>query len=282
MLNFLLPLLLFTLFGNQEPGTIQVMSFNIRNGALNDGANSWENRKKLVNDVVKKYDCDFIGIQEGLNFQLEEILKALPDFVRAGRSREISPYEGESCPILFNRDRWELKESRTYWLSDTPEKAGSFSWGGTSPRIFTTGLFVNKLSGITLYVVNTQYDPMSSEARKESTRSIARQVISALDHKNLVIMGDLNSSESEEPVTQFLKNRNLDVVDAYRSVHSKITPSDATFFGWGPHTPDNGSRLDYIFTSRNLKVSDAVIDDYNDDGRYPSDHYPVIVELKVD
>jgi len=53
------------------------MTFNIRYGRANDGENSWEYRKNLVFDVIRDSECDFIGMQEAMVFQIEEILEQI-------------------------------------------------------------------------------------------------------------------------------------------------------------------------------------------------------------
>ncbi len=40
------------------------MSFNIRYSTADDGNNSWEMRKALVLDRIKKFSADLIGIQD--------------------------------------------------------------------------------------------------------------------------------------------------------------------------------------------------------------------------
>ena len=47
-------------------GELRVMSFNIRYGTANDGANRWPNRRELVFGVLREHDCDVVGLQEAL------------------------------------------------------------------------------------------------------------------------------------------------------------------------------------------------------------------------
>ena len=41
-----------------QPAELSVMSFNIRYGTANDGENRWENRREMVCDLIRQYDCD--------------------------------------------------------------------------------------------------------------------------------------------------------------------------------------------------------------------------------
>ena len=42
-----------------------------------------------------------------------------------------------------------------------------------------------------------------------------------------------------------------------------------------------GRRIDYIFVSDEFEVEEAYVDRTNFDGRYPSDHYPLVAVLRL-
>jgi endonuclease/exonuclease/phosphatase family metal-dependent hydrolase len=62
-------------------------------------------------------------------------------------------------------------------------------------------------------------------------------------------------------------------------LHNELTEMDMTFYGWKPHTPGTGKRLDYIFFLGDIIPVAAEVITYNLDGRYPSDHMPVQVKF---
>jgi len=43
--------------------------------------------------------------------------------------------------VFYRKDKLELLESGNFWLSETPEKPGSMSWGVNLPRLVTWGQF---------------------------------------------------------------------------------------------------------------------------------------------
>lgn len=100
---------------------LTAMSFNIRNGKANDGENSWDNRKELVRDVIVEYDTDIVGLQEAFRFQLDHLAKELPQYTEVGQGRA-GGTKDEYSAILYRTDRFDLLDSGTFWLSDTPEK----------------------------------------------------------------------------------------------------------------------------------------------------------------
>lgn len=279
MLLFLFMALLFTVIQPAEPVKIRAMTFNISSAVAIDGPNSWENRKHQVIEVIRKNDCDFIGLQEVLGFQLDDILEELPEYDAISRTREISPYEGEACPILYKKNKWELIDSKTLWLSETPETPGSKSWGCTFPRIFTMGIFYNPASGYGIYLYNTHFDNTSNRARVKSASVLTRNILNNTSHEYVLVMGDLNSTEDDEAVKTLVNNPLLDLQDIYRYSHPRRLSKDATFYGWGRHNKDAGSRVDYIFASSNFKPVSSLVINYQDNRRYPSDHCPVFAEL---
>jgi hypothetical protein len=73
-----------------------------------------------------------------------------------GRSRQQDPEEGEWCPILYRKDKFEVVSEGIFWLSDTPDKEGTMSWGISmlektiSPSKLSENLFAIPLASCTL------------------------------------------------------------------------------------------------------------------------------------
>ena len=265
---------------DNEQDTIKAMTFNIRYGTANDGENSWEFRKDLVFNVIRQGGYDFIGMQEAMVFQIEEILGQCEGYQYIGITRETDPTKGEASPILYNTLKWDLIEGKTMWLSETPEIPASKSWNSSLPRIFTWGIFENKKSKQRILIVNTHYDHRSAEARHQSSMVIIDHIKRIKNNLSAILLGDFNAGEDQAPITYLTNNSVLPLKDAYRSINKKAQEKDMTFYGWNEHIPGTGKRLDYIFyTGDIIPVSSEVIN-YNSDGRYPSDHLPVTAEFK--
>lgn len=262
-----------------EDKTINTMTFNIRYGRADDGDNSWEHRKDLVFKVIRESGCDFIGLQEALVFQIQEILEHCPSYTYTGVTREVDPKKGEASPLLYDKDKWQLLESQTLWLSETPEIPGSKSWNSSFPRIFTWGRFKRKNDDTEILIYNTHYDHMSALARHNSSRTIIEHIYSKTNGMDVILMGDFNDAEDKPPITYLTTNPVQLLKDAYRILHNEPSEMDMTFYGWKPHTPGTGKRLDYIFFLGDIIPVSAEVITYNLDGRYPSDHMPVQVEF---
>ena len=110
----------------------KMMSFNIRYDNKSDKDNLWVKRKCLVKDVIFNNLPDFIGTQEGLPHQINDILndiKALYEYW--GTPREEN---GESSGIFYRKDKFIFVDGGHFWLSDTPN-ISSKSFGNNIVRM---------------------------------------------------------------------------------------------------------------------------------------------------
>lgn len=256
----------------------RVLSFNIRYGTAPDGANAWPERKELVFDVIRRRDSDFIGLQEALRFQIDAIREAVPGYGEVGVGRD-GREAGEYSAILYKSDRWRAADSGTRWLSDTPDVPGSMTWGNEFPRIVTWGRFVDRRSGRALWVFNTHFDHVSQPSRMKSARMLASLIADREPRDPIVVTGDFNADEAN-PAILYLKNAQqqapVRLVDTFRVLHPDANPA-VTFGGFEGRR--DGPKIDYVFVEPGTPVQEAVIIRDSQDGRYPSDHYPVYAEI---
>jgi endonuclease/exonuclease/phosphatase family metal-dependent hydrolase len=260
---------------SQNPSTdIRIMSFNIRYANIEDGPNYWENRKELVANLIKKYGCDFIGIQEALSLQIFDLQNLLPMYKWYGRGRDKSSEQGEAVPIFYLHEKWEIEEGDTFWLSDTPDVEGSKTYGNSLPRICTWARFINKQTGTKFFIYNCHLDHENHNAQRKSALQIKTHLEENIgDAKNVLMMGDFNVTEQDEV---------LDIAINYRT---KLRDSciignkepRGTFHFWSGKV--DGVRIDYILPHEDLKVKDYSIIRDNFKNRFPSDHFPILVQL---
>ena len=250
-----------------------IMTYNIRYNTPNDAENWWEHRKNEVADMINYYQPDILGIQEGLNGQLKYLDSTLTDYSFVGVGRDDGKKKGEFTAIFYDRNTYQLLEAKTYWLSDSPEIV-SVGWDASMERISTYGAFVKRDTGDTLHIFNAHYDHIGEIARKKSSElilSIMKE--KGIAEKHLVLMGDLNAEPGSDPInilTQFLN-------DSYTS-KAPYGPI-GTFNGFKLDHPLS-NRIDYIMTKNLETISFRHIDDRRKNKLWPSDHLPVLVELK--
>ena len=256
---------------------LRVMSFNIRYGTADDAENHWEKRRDIVFDLLRRQRSDVIGLQEALRFQLDELLKALPEYAVVGVGRDDGKAAGEHCAILYRKSRFLMQENGTFWLSDTPEVPGSKSWGNRITRICTWARLIDRQMGRGLYVYNVHLDHESQPSRECSVRLLLERMRSRQKAEPILLLGDLNAGE-ENPATRFLTSQlDFPLVDTFR-VRRSDASDVGTFHAFRGVT--SGAKIDYVFTSLDFYVLDAQIVRDNRQGRYPSDHFPVTARLR--
>ncbi len=271
--------------GRFAPLAVKAMTFNIRVDSRDDGPNRWAPRRDAAAEVMRRFAGDFIGIQEGLPHQVADLLKALPEYRPLGRSREADPEGGESTPILYRHERWRIDPAQSgwFWLSDTPETAGSATWDNGIPRMVVWARFIDEKSGRGLYVFNAHFDHQSEPARRKSAELLGRRIVARRSAEPVIVMGDFNAGEASYAM-RHLTGQEADspiaLVDTFRALHSDAQQV-GTFHGF---RGDAGmAKIDFILVSPGGKVlaADIVRDRIPGEERYPSDHYPVTAELSL-
>lgn len=267
--------------GSADHAPLRVMTFNVRYGNARDGDDAWPHRRALVLRVVEEHDPAVLGVQEALRFQLDEIRSAMDEPGEVGVGRDDGKEAGEYSAILYDRGRLALLDHGTFWLSDTPTVPGSMTWGNRFPRLVTWAQFRDSASGVTFYALNTHWDHESQNARERSARQIVDWIADHAAGQPLLLMGDFNAGEDNPAFTALLgsADRGVRLRDTFRAVHPHAD-TVGTFHGFiGDRTR---ARIDAVLASPEWDVLDAEIVVTNDDGRYPSDHFPVTATLLFD
>ena len=261
------------------------MSFNIRYGTADDGADAWRGRREMVFDAVRGFDGDVVGVQEALRFQLDELGAALPAFGETGVGRDDGKAAGEYSAILYRRGRLELLEEGTFWFSDAPSTAGSTSWGNRITRICSWARFRDRAGGARFYVYNLHVDHESQPSRERSALLLAERIRTRSSPDPVIVMGDFNSGESN-PVYRHLTGSGAlpgaspapPLADTYRLRHPGDTVVGTYHAFRGTAT---GDKIDHILASPEWRTLDASIVRTARAGRFPSDHFPVTAVVRL-
>ncbi len=264
-----------------EDDALRVMTFNIRYGTANDRENSWDQRKELLADVVHEFNPDLLGTQEVLAAQADFLQEKLSDYVMVGVGRDDGKRQGEFSAAFYKKSRFEVLDSGTFWLSETPDVAGSKSWDSSLPRIVTwVRLRDRGVPQRELLWLNTHWDHRGRQARVESGKMIRQFVDEHAGDALVLVTGDLNVNEDHPGVQAMLAEEGVPrLADLYRQAHPDVQPDESTFGGFRGQT--QGKRIDFILGSAECRVTDADIVRTSRDGRYPSDHYPVTAVVKL-
>ena len=266
-------------------GAVRVMSFNVRYGSAWDGDNRWDKRKDLLVETIQAFDPDLLGTQETLAFQRDYIAAALPGHEAWGVGRKDGAAKGEMCALFFRRDRFAKLDGGHFWLSESPETAGSESWDSSLPRMvsWVKLLDLRAPDAPPVLFFNTHFDNRGARARTASAHLLrARAAAAAGAGCHIIATGDFNAVEGSEPYLALFgadNGRDSLLADAHRLAHPKPIEDEGTANGFQPGST-SGPRIDWIAVSRNWRVVEVRIDRTARDGRTPSDHFPVTAVLE--
>jgi endonuclease/exonuclease/phosphatase family metal-dependent hydrolase len=253
----------------------QFATYNIRFANPNDIGNLWKDRSPHLINQIMFHKMDIIGIQEGLNHQLED-MKAGLGFPYIGVGRDQGGTEGEYSAIFYNPEIFEVIEQKTFWLSESPDQP-SKGWDAALNRVCTWGRFKTKKGNKEFYVFNIHYDHIGQLAREESSKLVISK-IKEINKKNLpvIFMGDFNVTPDNPAYQTVIQNS--DLKDSRLTSQRPSIGNQGTFNGFiWDKLPDG--IIDHIFVSPNITVLRHGILTDNYGMKYPSDHFPVMVEV---
>lgn len=292
------------MFDPVPEGAMRVATFNLRYDNPADGEDRWENRKLNVARVIRESGAWVVGTQEGLAHQISWLDSTLADFTYVGVGRDDGAAEGEFTAIFVDTTRLRILESGTFWLSPTPETP-SVGWDAALARICTYALLETAgdpdssapsrqrsafppLKNPVL-LLNAHYDHIGEQARLESSRLLIRRIgeiprnlhasrgpidTASTGSLPVVLLGDLNARPEHPPIAELTRQ----LQDAFVSSMTTPVGPEGTFNGF-EEAVRYGARIDYVLHSDNLKAYSYRTFDRLFDGRFPSDHFPVVVDL---
>jgi len=257
-----------------------VMTYNIRFDNPDDGINTWENRKERVANLIRFHGADLFGLQEAEYHQVTYLADQLERFEWSGVGRTDGKKEGEFSPVFFNAGRFVKLDGGTFWLSDTPDNP-STGWDAALPRIVSWVMLRERETGQDFFFFNTHFDHRGEEARRQSAELILKKIgeITGGDYP-VLLGGDFNSTPDSEPYGVLTGSLN-DAMESSKYPH--YGPLSTFMADGGPFYVAEGKggvRIDYIFTNDRVDVLRHGIIGTFRDGRFPSDHLPVIAEVQ--
>ncbi len=256
----------------QTQSGLKVMSFNVRLPLEADGPNRWEARQDLLVETIRRSDPDIIGTQELWKIQADRVIARLPRYNWFGIDRR-GGHADEHMGVFYRRDRLKLVEMGNFWLSDTPDVTASISWGESLPRMATWGLFETIPGGKRFWFINTHFAhrPEDEGARTKAAALIAARIAAVPGELPAVLTGDFNTI----PDSGAYRALSGGLSDAWSAAAARTGP-EGTFHSF---TGKPERRIDWVF-ARGLTAAKAETVTFGAKGRYPSDHFPVVVDYR--
>ncbi len=257
---------------------LRVMTFNLRFAGTNS-PNSWLARRATMQACWRAIGADLAGTQEGLYPQLRDVAQDLPEYHWIGLGRD-GGSRGEFMAIFYRHARLEPVEFDHYWLSDTPSVIASTNWGNTNRRMVTWARFRDRPTGREFYCINTHLDHALPSAREKGARLI-RQRLTLLDtNLPIVFVGDFNAEPGKEPTYDLLTGDGF-FRDAWVTAATRRNDGLNTFHNFKGAVAGT-FRIDWILLRGPWTTSRAEVFVFEQAGQYPSDHHPVVADLKLE
>lgn len=258
-------------FAEKADGTVRVMTFNVRCTGLENLPR--KAREYAVAETIRKGMPDSFGVQEATSTWMKYLNEEIGDkYAYVGVGRSNGKTSGEYSAVFYLKDKYELVDSDTFWISETPEKP-SKGWDAQIKRICTWAVLEDKETGEKYVHVNSHFDHKGEEARKNSVVMILDKVKEYADLP-VVFTADMNIVEGTEHYNSMVSD------GALRDTKyvAEDTMDYLTFHNLNP-AANEGRILDYVmindkFDAKVYKVVTAGVD-----GRFVSDHYPVYADL---
>jgi endonuclease/exonuclease/phosphatase family metal-dependent hydrolase len=264
---------------------IRVMTFNLRYGTADDGANDWEHRHGLVAAVIAGFAPDILGTQECLAFQRDFLQQACPDHRVIAVGRDDGQQAGEMCALLVDARRFTVLAAGHFWLSETPDAVGSRGWDAALPRIATWARLADRLAGGREFVVlDTHWDHVGEQARRASARLVRARADSLAHGAPVLVLGDFNTPVDavgpDAPGRLLREGQD----DGWRPLRETLattpSPPAGTFHAFtGKAQP---GRIDAILATAEFTVLAAAVVDTCVGALFPSDHFPVTAVVRLD
>ena len=266
-----------------EAVSLDVMTFNIRTSAIPDGDDAWALRKERVAETIARFDADILGLQEALAEQIEFLASELPQYRWVGVDRGLNGGSGlsEATPIFYRHAEVVPLESGTFWLGDMPNGSYRGRRGGRGgSRIVTWARFHHLETGREIWVYNTHLSPRAGRQHIAATDAINARIAALPPGTPVVVLGDFNATAGASDTWHAATAGGLR--DAWDVAAVREGPA-ATYNGFrSPGAEEEGEgRIDWVLVGGPIDVSAAATVVHSRQGRFPSDHFPVLAKLTI-
>jgi endonuclease/exonuclease/phosphatase family metal-dependent hydrolase len=235
------------------------MSFNVLTGAT--GAR-FDEIKSIIND----YAPDVIGFQEVQPMTMKALQATYGEkygYVILERDKSSK----EATPLFYDKTKYDLVDSGSGWLSDTPDKMSKYEESDYH-RVYVYVVLQNKETGTKFVHVNTHIDYIGAATTKQV--QVLLELTKKFSYLPMFYTADWNMYTSSPGYSLMTKAGYLDASTMTDNAHI------------GPTMVGGSAPIDFCFTS----AMHTYVDRYEvvDDHQYSntaSDHYAIYTEIYV-
>jgi len=274
-----------------------VATYNLRQANHEDSVNGngWGQRAPYIARLVQFHGFDIFGTQEGFFGQLQDLKRMLPKYEYIGVGRNDGKQKGEHSAIFYRTDKFQLLDHGDFWLAEDQSRPNR-GWDAACIRICTWGKFKVISTGFTFVYFNLHMDHIGVVARAESAKLILKKIQAMPHNMSVILSGDFNVDQFS-PSYQLLNSSGV-LQDSYDKA-ALVYDQPGTFNEFDINGVEKG-RIDHIFLTNRFSVlkygilTDTYRVDLPESGgspgneskqmlkaRCPSDHFPVMIEVRV-
>ncbi len=279
---------------------ILLMSFNMlfnlkHKEALLEERHQWTNRLPRIIEYLEFSKPDIIGTQELHKSQLDDLMSEISDkYAYYGLGRDDGKDKGEIQAVFYDKKRFKLLDSKTYFFSKTPTKVSHNSYKVKNTLTYCKFLDFN--TNKKFIVLNTHLSFSSPHVRLYEAKFIKKFVDKLPSSMAVILMGDFNAFPMRfdldlpffdgalvlETITsgKMENSMNKSAMGHFGPISSTNFSQDTKKVFSGNGTP--GVILDFIFVNDNIFIRSHGIDPAKVDNEYMSDHFPVLAEAIID
>lgn len=262
----------------KEEKHFRIMSFNVKGIEEEKSEDSWCLRKNYIASMIRFHRMDVIGFQEPHWNHIEDLNNLLPEYGWYGIGVNDAKKEGSFNAIFWKKQRFSLINQGFFFLSPTPD-VPALGWGAYFVRGVTWCKLFDKKAKGAFYIFNTHFDYHSLEARNESACLLLKKIKEIANDCPYVVVGDFNLFPSLHGMETYKILTKKDLIDAQKATHFPHHGPTGSWSGF-KKAGDPGIKPDYIFVKKKgtKVISHGILSD-TFDGRFPSDHLPVVAEI---
>lgn len=266
------------------PDALRIATYNVHYIDLGEATGAWsvgdwDLRKEPLDAAFKALSADAVAFQEmesfsrgsdgSMNLTLDWLRARNPGYGAAavGNWRDFPSTQ----PILYRRDRLELLDQGWFFFSETPDVIYSRTFNGSYPAFASMAHFKDRRGGAAFHLVNVHFEFKSRSNRRRSAELVAERIRPLIGQgARVFVVGDVNARRGSEPV-EILKGAGLTFGDVAGSTYHFDRGLD--LFG----------AIDHLAASDGIvPVADPVVLRWRFDGEWPTDHYPVIGDFRLE
>lgn len=260
----------------QAQAGFSVGSFNVHYISERRPKLPWEERRDAVSAAINELDADIIGFQEmetwmgrgvhGDNIQLEWVLLHSQQYSAAAvGDPETYPW---TQPILYRPEKFESLQQGFFYFSDTPDQIYSRPWDQSFASFASWVQFLDLATNKTFRIVNVHFDHSSKVNRHGAARLVSERINPWLEASEpVVVLGDFNALSWFKTI-DILEKSGLTLADGNASTFH-FNKGLSLF-----------PAIDHVLFSGFEQQGDTQTLDKKYDGVWPSDHYPIRVDLR--